>query len=147
VVALILVSADEFWSFFCVNSSSFSRSTRQFMTPDRHRRRTMCTATSTWLVTALQTRGPGWSLWASGRTARRLAAGLPASTGIGLVRRVRGRQTAPCHFVQEQAGDILVPPLLRICLTLYYISLFWLLSPPPLRNSVPCNGFDYLGHF
>jgi len=26
-------------------------------------------------------------------------------------------------FIQEQAEDILVPPLLRICLTLYYISL------------------------
>jgi len=52
----------------------------------------------------------------------------------------------PCRFVQEQAEDILVPPLLRNCLILYYISLFWLLSPP-LRNSGPCNSFDYLGHF
>jgi len=67
-------------------------------TSDRHRRPSMCTSTSTHastlLVTALPVRGPGWSLWASGRMARRLAAGLPASACVGLVRRVRGRQTA-----------------------------------------------------
>jgi len=31
--------------------------------------------------------------------------------------------------VQEQAEDILVPPLLRNCLTLNYISFSWSLSP------------------
>ena len=42
--------------------------------------------------------------------------------------------------VQEQA----VPPLLRNCLTLNYISFSWSLSP--LQNSGPCNSFYCLGH-
>ena len=41
--------------------------------------------------------------------------------------------------VQEQAEDILVPPLLRNCLTLNYISFSETLSP--LQNSGPCNIF------
>jgi len=44
--------------------------------------------------------------------------------------------------VQEQAEDILVPPLLRNCLTLNDISFSWSLSP--LQNSGP---FYWLGHF
>ena len=46
--------------------------------------------------------------------------------------------------VQEQAEDILVPPLLRNCLTLNYISFSQSLSP--LHNSGPCNSFHCLGH-
>jgi len=46
--------------------------------------------------------------------------------------------------VQEQAEDILVPPLLRNCLTLNYISFSQSLSP--LQNSGPCNSFHCLGH-
>jgi len=41
--------------------------------------------------------------------------------------------------VQEQAEDILFPPLLRNCLTLNYISF-------SLQNSGPCNSFHCLGH-
>ena len=41
--------------------------------------------------------------------------------------------------VQEQAEDVLVPPLLRNCLTLNDISLSWSLSR--LQNSGPCNIF------
>ena len=49
-------------------------------------------------------------------------------------------------YVQEQAEDVLVPPLLRNCLTLNDISLSWSLSP--LQNSGSCNSFFYcLGHF
>ena len=47
--------------------------------------------------------------------------------------------------VQEQAEDILVPPLLRNCLTLNYISFSQSLSP--LQNSGPCNSFHCLCHF
>ena len=47
--------------------------------------------------------------------------------------------------VQEQAEDILVPFLLRNCLTLNYISFS--LSLSPLQNSGPCNSFHCLGHF
>jgi len=46
--------------------------------------------------------------------------------------------------VQEQAEDIIIPPLLRNCLTLNDISL-----PShciPLQNSGPCNSFYCLGH-
>ena len=39
--------------------------------------------------------------------------------------------------VQEQAEDILVPPLLRNCLTLNYFYFSPLLSP--LQNSAPCT--------
>ena len=46
--------------------------------------------------------------------------------------------------VQEQAEDILVPPLIRNCLTLNYISFSKSLSP--LHNSGPCNSFHCLGH-
>ena len=42
--------------------------------------------------------------------------------------------------VQEQAEDLLVPPLLRNCSTLNY-------SLSPLQNSGPCNSFYCLGHF
>ena len=45
--------------------------------------------------------------------------------------------------VQEQAEDILVPPLLRNCLTLNDFSYHYL----PPRNSGPCNSFYCLGHF
>jgi len=48
--------------------------------------------------------------------------------------------------VQEQTEDILVPPLLRNCLTLNHISFSYSLSPPP-QNSGPCNSFHCLGHF
>jgi len=44
--------------------------------------------------------------------------------------------------VQEQAEDILVPPLLRNCSTLNFPSHYL----PPL-NSGPCNSFYCLGHF
>ena len=47
--------------------------------------------------------------------------------------------------VQEQAEDILVPPLLRNCLALNYISFLKSLSP--LQNSGLCNIFHCLGHF
>ena len=45
--------------------------------------------------------------------------------------------------VQEQAEDILVPPLLRNCLTL--VTFLVIISPP--QNSGPCNSFYCLGHF
>jgi len=45
--------------------------------------------------------------------------------------------------VQEQAEDILVPPLLRNCLTLNDIS--YSQSYSPLRSSGPCNSFYCLG--
>ena len=44
--------------------------------------------------------------------------------------------------VQEQAEDILVPPLLRNCLTLVTFPFHYL----PLQNSGPCNSFYCLGH-
>ena len=44
--------------------------------------------------------------------------------------------------VQEQTEDILVPPLLRNCLTFNYISLYIL--PPQISG--PCNSFYCLGH-
>ena len=47
--------------------------------------------------------------------------------------------------VQEQAEDILVPPLIRNCLTLIDISFSRSLSP--VQNSGPCNSFYCLGHF
>jgi len=47
--------------------------------------------------------------------------------------------------VQEQAEDILVPLLLRNCLTLNYISFSYSLSA--LQNSGPCSSFHCLGHF
>jgi len=47
--------------------------------------------------------------------------------------------------VQEQAEDILVPPLLRNCLTFNYIPLSYHYLPP--QNSGPCNSFYCLGHF
>jgi len=82
-------------------------------------------------------------IWAYGASSgRRVAHQREYWAGLTSARKT----DRPCHFVQEQAEDIFVPPLLRICLTLYYISLFWLLSPPPLRNSGPYNSFDYLGH-
>jgi len=46
--------------------------------------------------------------------------------------------------VLEQAEDILVPPLLRNCLTLNYISFSQSLSH--LQNSGPCNSFHCIGH-
>ena len=46
--------------------------------------------------------------------------------------------------VQEQAEDILVPPLLPNCLMLNYISFSESLSP--LQNSGTCNSFHCLGH-
>jgi len=56
----------------------------------------------------------------------------------------------PCYVglvavgVQEQAEDILVPPLLRNCLTLNYIFSIVIISPP--QNSGSCNSFHCLGH-
>jgi len=47
--------------------------------------------------------------------------------------------------VQEQAEDILVPPLLRNCLTFNYIPFPSHYLPP--QNSGPCNSFYCLGHF
>ena len=47
--------------------------------------------------------------------------------------------------VLEQAEDILVPPLLRNCLTLNDISFSQSLSS--LQNSGSCNSFYCLGHF
>ena len=47
--------------------------------------------------------------------------------------------------VQEQAEDMLVPPLLRNCLTLNDISFPSHYLPP--QNSGPCNSFYCLGHF
>jgi len=96
LVALTLVSADEFWSFWCQFIGLFQVYASVYDTSDRHRSPTMCTATSTWLVAALPV-GP---------------AGPAGVFGHLGVRRVAW------------------PPLLRICLTFYYISLFWLLSPP-----------------
>jgi len=94
LVALILVSADEFWSFWSQIIGVF-QVYASVDTSDRHRCPTMyCDLNMACRRPARRTRGPGWSLWAFGRTARRLAAGLPASVGVGLVRRVRGRQTA-----------------------------------------------------
>ena len=46
---------------------------------------------------------------------------------------------------QEQAEDILVPPLLRNCLTLMTFPFVIIISPPP-QNSGPCNSFYCLGH-
>jgi len=46
--------------------------------------------------------------------------------------------------VQEQAEDILVPPLLRNCLILMTFPLLVLSSP---QNSGPCNSLYCLGHF
>ena len=46
--------------------------------------------------------------------------------------------------VQEQAEGILVPPLLRNCLILNYISVSWSLSP--IQNRGPCNSFYCVGH-
>jgi len=48
-----LMSADEFWSFSCQFISVFQAYASVYDTSDRHRRATMCTATSTWLVAAL----------------------------------------------------------------------------------------------
>ena len=48
--------------------------------------------------------------------------------------------------VQEQAEDVLVPPLLRNCLTLNYISFLFPSHYLP-QNSGPCNSFHCLGHF
>ena len=48
--------------------------------------------------------------------------------------------------VQEQAQDILVPPLLRNRLTLNYIFPSHYLSLSPLQNSGPCNSLHCLGH-
>ena len=45
--------------------------------------------------------------------------------------------------VQEQAEDILVPPLLRNCLTL---NNMFPQSLSPLQNSDPCDSFHRLGH-
>jgi len=47
--------------------------------------------------------------------------------------------------VQEQAEDILVPPLLRNCLTLIDISFPSHYLPP--QNCGHCNSFPCLGHF
>ena len=46
--------------------------------------------------------------------------------------------------VQEQAEDILVPPLLRNCLTLMTFTFVIIISPP--QNSGHCNSFYCLGH-
>jgi len=53
LVALILVSADEFWIFWCQFIGVFQVYASVYHTSDRHRHPTMCTATSTWLVAAL----------------------------------------------------------------------------------------------
>jgi len=47
--------------------------------------------------------------------------------------------------VQEQAEDILVPLLLRNCLTCFTFPFLVIISLP-LRNSGPCNSFYCLGH-
>jgi len=47
--------------------------------------------------------------------------------------------------VQEQAEDILVPPLLRNCLTL--MTFPWPSHYLPPQSSGPCNSFYFLGHF
>jgi len=47
--------------------------------------------------------------------------------------------------VQEQAQDVLVPRLLRNCLTLYGISFSQSLRP--VKYSGPCNSFNCLDHF
>ena len=46
--------------------------------------------------------------------------------------------------VQEQAQDVLVPPLLRNCLTLN--DTFFSQSFHPLQNSDLCNSVNCLGH-
>jgi len=46
--------------------------------------------------------------------------------------------------VQEQAEDVLVPPLLRNCLTCSYVPLSSHYLPP--QSSGPCNSFYCLGH-
>jgi len=46
--------------------------------------------------------------------------------------------------VQEQAEDILIPPLVRNCLILMTFPLLVLSSP---QNSGPCNSLYCLGHF
>jgi len=55
-------------------------------TSDRHRRPSMhFDLNLARRRPARRTCEPGWSLWASGRRARRLAAGPPASAGVGPV--------------------------------------------------------------
>jgi len=132
-----------FIAFFQVYASVYD-------TSDRHRRPSMCTSTSTWLVAALPVKpaGPAGVFGHLGASPGRRAV---RQRGCWAGRRVRGRQTArvvsvsnsPAELVtfaclnvrsmhnktddiivQEQAEDILVPLLLGICLTLYYISLF-----------------------
>jgi len=85
-----------------------------------------------------------WSLWASGRMARRLAAGLPASAGVGLVRRVRGRQTARIVSFKNRLKYTCSAAATKLLDFVLHFPFLVIVSP--LRNSGPCDSFDYLGH-
>jgi len=114
----------------------------------------------------LRARLESLSIWAHGASLGRRAA---RQNGCWAGRRVRGRQTAqvvsvsnsPAELVtfvclnvrslhnktddiivQEQAEDILVPPLLRN----FVLHFPFLVIASPLRNSGPCDSFDNLGH-
>jgi len=144
---------------FDVILSTFSRSTHQFMTLLTATVSQVCLlrpqpGSPPPCPSDLRARLESLGIWAQGASPGRRAA---RQRGCWAGRRVRGRQTArvvsasnsPADLVTfaclnvrslhnrtddiivpEQAEDILVPPLLRDCLTLYYVSLFWLLFPP-----------------
>jgi len=130
---------------FGVNSSAlFQVYASVYDTSDRHRRPTMCTATSTWLVAALPVGPAGLAGVFRHLGVRRVAwpPGCPPACWAGST---SARKTdRPRRFVQEQTEDLLVPPLLRICLT--FITFPFSGYCFPLQNSGPCDSFDYLGH-
>jgi len=144
LVALILVSADEFGSFWCQFIGVLQVYASVFDTwPPLQPKYVYCDLNLACRRPARRTRGPGWSLWASGRTARRLAAGLPASAGIGLVRRARGRQTVRVVSFKNRLKIY----LFRRCYeSAWRLHFPFLVIVSPLWNSGPCNSFDYLGH-
>jgi len=139
LVALILVSADKFWSFWCQFIGVFQVAyTRQFMTPLTAIAAQLCVlrplpGMSPPCPSDPRARLESLGIWAYGASpGRRVARQRGYWAGSTSARKTDRTR----RLVQEQAEDILVPPLLRICLTLYYISLFWLLSPPPEQWSL-----------
>jgi len=123
---------------FGVNSSAFSRSTHQFMTPLTAIAAQLCVrrpqpGLSPPCPSDPRARLESLGIWAYGASPNRRVTRQRGYWAGSTSARTTDR---PRRFVQEQAEDILVPPLLRNCLTLYYISLFWLLSPPPEQWSL-----------
>jgi len=93
--------------FWCHFIGFFQVYASVYDTSDRHRRPSMCTSTSTWLVAALPV-GPAVPAGVFGHLGEWRVAGPPVARqrGCWAGRRVRGRQTARVVSVSNSPAEL-----------------------------------------